>query len=296
MKRISMERLLAAIGLFGLAACAAAASTTDDLSSGTVLTVASGGVERKLIAHARPDGMQQPLILIFHGGGGAQSMARRTRSFANQLLVKGYVVALMNGSSRRGGQNLRTWNGGHCCGYAMTAGVNEVDYIDKAIAAIAARTALDKSRIFLMGHSNGGMVSYRSPADMQTPVRGIVVISSAMFDDQPPIAQGISAFLTHARDDDNIAFDASFEPKHKRAWNATPLPFRQTESRMAHMLGCGSPERQSEAGGIARRNRNCAEGADMTVVVSATGGHEWPKSIPGFSLEDAILEFLDRQR
>ncbi|MEZ5933698.1 MAG: alpha/beta fold hydrolase [Alphaproteobacteria bacterium] len=261
------------------------------------MTVSSHGDKRELILRARPTDAPQPLVMIFHGGGGsAWFMARRTSSFADRLLDSGYAVAFMNGSSRRGGRNLRTWNGGHCCAYAMTEAIDDVDYIDRAVPEIAARISLDGSRVFLMGHSNGGMLAYRVPADMGTPVRGIVVISSAMFDDQPRLPQGISAFLTHARDDDNIAFDASFPPKQQRAWDAPPLHFLETEARMADMLDCGKPVPQSAIQDVAMRARRCAGGAELTVVVSATGGHEWPKSIPGFSLEDSILGFLDRQQ
>ncbi|MGE3978798.1 MAG: PHB depolymerase family esterase [Nitrospira sp.] len=292
-----MQRFLPVIGGLTLAVCAMGVSAADRLPSSIVLTAISGGVERELILRAQPIGTPQPLVLIFHGGGGsAQFMARRTSAFTDLLLSRGYAVAFMNGSSRRDAQNLRTWNGGHCCAYAMTAKVDEGDYIDQAIATIAAQTPVDRSRIFLMGHSNGGMVAYRWPATLRTKVRGIVVISSAMFDDQPAIPQGTSAFLIHTRDDHNVAFDASFAPKQKRAWNAPPLSFTETEARMAQMLGCGSPNEQKVVEGVTRRDHSCAKGAELAVVVSATGGHAWPKSIPGFSLEEAILKFLDRQQ
>ncbi len=292
-----MRRILAVIGLLPLVVCAVEVSAADRLPSSTELTVTSGGVERKLILRAQPMGTPQPLVLIFHGGGGsAQFMAQRASAFADLLLSRGYAVAFMNGSFRRDSQNLRTWNGGHCCAYAMTAKIDEGDYIDQAIATIAAQTPVDRSRIFLMGHSNGGMVTYRSPTTLQTKVRGIVVISSAMFADQPAIPQGISAFLIHTRDDDNVAFDASFAPKQKRAWNAPPLPFPETEARMAEMLGCGSPKEQKVTDSVTRRDHACAKGTELTVIVSTRGGHAWPKSIPGFSLEETILTFLDHQR
>ena len=236
-------------------------------------------------------------MLIFHGGGGsAQFMTKRSSTFADLLLSRGYAAAFMNGSSRRDGRNLRTWNGGHCCAYAMTTKIDEGDYIDQAVATIAEHTPVDPSRIFLLGHSNGGMVAYRWPATLRTKVRGIVVISSAMFADQPLIPIGTSAFLTHTRNDDNVAFDASFAPKQKRAWNASPLPFPEAEARMTKRLDCDNPNEQKVAEGVTQRNHACAKGAELTVVISATGGHEWPKSIPRFSLEDAILTFLDRQR
>ena len=292
-----MTRVLITIGLLALAASTVGASPADRLSSDTVLTVMSGGVEREIALRAQPMNTPQPLVLIFHGGGGsAQSMARRSSSFAGLLLRQGYAVAFMNGSSRRDGQNLRTWNGGHCCAYAMTAKIDEADYIDQAVTVIAAQAPIDPSRIFLMGHSNGGMIAYRWPTALHTKVRGIVVISSAMFADQPVMPHGTSAFLTHTLDDDTIAFDASFAPKQTRAWNAPPLPFPEAEARMAEMLGCGSPKERKVTDGVTQRDHACAKGTELTVIVSTRGGHAWPKSIPGFSLEEAILTFLDRQR
>jgi len=285
------------LGLLTLATGAVVDVAAAGVPSSSVLRVTSGGVERELILRTPPLGAPQALVLIFHGGGGsARFMAQRTNTFTDLLLRRGYAVAFMNGSSRRDGRNLRTWNGGHCCAYAMTAKIDEADYIDHAVAAIAMQVPVDRSRVFLMGHSNGGMVAYRWTATLHTPVRGIVVISSAMFADQPIIPQGTSAFLIHTLDDDNVAFDASSPPKQKRAWNAPFLPFPDVEARMADLLGCGNSTQQRVVEGVTRRDRSCSKGAELTVVVSAQGGHEWPKVIPGFSLEEAILNFLDQQR
>ncbi|MBS0154003.1 MAG: alpha/beta fold hydrolase [Nitrospira sp.] len=292
-----MRRVLALISLLALTTSIAEVSAAGRLPSSIVLTVTSGGVERDFILHAQPTDTPKPLVLIFHGGGGsAQFMVRRSSAFADLLLTRGYAVAFMNGSSHRDGRNFRTWNGGHCCAHAMTTKIDEGNYIDQAIAAIAAHTPVDRSRIFLMGHSNGGMVTYRWLATLRTKVRGIVVISSAMFADQPAIPQGTSAFLTHTHDDNNVAFNASFAPKQKRAWDAPPLPFLEAEARMAQLLDCDNPNEQRVADGVIKRDHTCTSGAELTVVVSETGGHEWPKSIPGFSLEGAILMFLDHQR
>lgn len=298
MNRLSaMKKRFVMVGVLTLVIGTVQIVVADDMSSRSVLTVTSGGVERELILRAQPSGRPQALVLIFHGGGGnARFMAQRTDLFVDLLLRRGYAVAFMNGSSRRNDRNRRTWNGGHCCAYAMTAKIDEADYIDQAVAAIAMQIPVDRSRVFLMGHSNGGMVAYRWTAALHMPVRGIVVISSAMFADQPTIPQGTSAFLIHTRDDDNVAFDASFSPKQTRAWNAPFLPFLDAEARLADLLVCGSPNQQRMAEGVIRRDRFCATGAELTIVVSARGGHEWPKSIPGFSLEEAILNFLDHQR
>ena len=106
---------------------------------GETLSVQAGRDTREVIlyAPAKADG-PVPVVLIFHGGGGgADWMAGKSRDLTRTLTSAGYAVSFMNGSSRRGGDNLRTWNAVHCSAFAQRNKIDETAYADAAIEAIA---------------------------------------------------------------------------------------------------------------------------------------------------------------
>jgi len=125
------------------------------------LTVSAAGTQREAILYA-PDAATgpRPVVLVFHGGGGgADWMTNKSARLTRTLTGAGYAVVYMNGSTKRRTEKLRTWNAVHCCAYAARAKINEAAYADAVLDALDVRLDIDRTRIFLMGHSNGAMLS-----------------------------------------------------------------------------------------------------------------------------------------
>lgn len=204
---------------------------------GETLSVQAGRDTREVIlyAPAKADG-PVPVVLIFHGGGGgADWMAGKSRDLTRTLTSAGYAVAFMNGSSRRGGDNLRTWNAVHCCAFAQRNKIDETAYADAAIEALDQKIEIDRSRTFLAGHSNGAMLSYRLAGAMKATPRGIASISGAIFADQPGVADRTSIFIYHAVDDDVLSYSGNPDDKAER-WRTQPhLGFVKAEAKLADL-------------------------------------------------------------
>ena len=163
------------------------------------LSVKAGKDQRELILYTPQDiSRDVPVVLVFHGGGGgAEWMASKSRKLTRTFTEAGYAVAYMNGSSRRDGEKLRTWNAAHCCAYAQRQNIDEAAYIDAAMDALDRKTGIDRTRIFLVGHSNGAMLAYRVAGQMKDAPRAIAPISGAIFADQPGIPARTSIFMYH---------------------------------------------------------------------------------------------------
>ena len=69
------------------------------------------------------------------------------------------------------------WNAGECCGLPVTRKINDVGFLEKVIADVAARTPVDLRRVYMTGISNGGMMAYAFAAEASSHVAAIASIS-----------------------------------------------------------------------------------------------------------------------
>jgi polyhydroxybutyrate depolymerase len=262
------------------------------------VTVKTGKTDRDAILYPRDTSAgPSPVVLVFHGGGGgAEWMANRSTSLTRALSGAGYIVVYMNGSSRRDTEKLRTWNAVHCCAYAAKKKINDAAYADAVIEELDRRFDIDRTRIFLMGHSNGAMLSYRIAGQMKTTPRAIAPISGAIFADQPDVPDRTSIFMYHAVDDEVLSYDGNPEDKAERWRTAPHVGFLKAEAKLAELKACGAPTASSFDGGVTQTERACPGNSSIIAVTGPSGGHEWPSKAPGYRIEDAILAFFERQR
>jgi len=143
---------------------------------------AHGGAERRYLLHvpalARPAPL--PLVIAFHGGGGNAPGFQRYAGLDALADRDGFLVAYPSGSSRLFSERLLTWNAGECCGFAAEAGVDDVGFALAVIEDVAQHSALDRSRIYATGHSNGAMMAYRLAAEAAQHVAAIAPVAGAM--------------------------------------------------------------------------------------------------------------------
>ncbi|MEQ1790079.1 MAG: alpha/beta fold hydrolase [Rickettsiales bacterium] len=236
-----------------------------------------------------------PLVFLFHGGGGNSSSMQRKSSEIKELLLKaGYAVAFMNGSGRFSRLKLHTWNGDHCCGYAAENKINDVAYIDAAIDFISQKYLIDESNIFFIGHSNGGMISYKAAGITRHPIRGIVVVSSAVFADQPAPKRAFSMLMIHTKDDEIVHYTGGIST-NKKVFRTKTKPFMAFEDAAMlwkKYMNCGQESNVSINDSAVLQSANCASASFIRVLKLENGGHEWNKKIEGISIAKIILQFI----
>lgn len=286
-----MHRLIAA----AFALCAASLPA---FAEPETLTVKSGKTGREFILYAPADARGPvPLVLVFHGGGGGDDwMANKSRKLTRTFNDAGYAVAYMNGSARRDGEKLRTWNAVHCCAYAAKKKINDAAYADAVIEELDRRLDIDRTRIFLMGHSNGAMLSYRIAGQMKTTPRAIAPISGAIFADQPDVPDRTSIFMYHAVDDEVLSYDGNPDDKAERWRTAPHVGFLKAEAKLAALKDCGPATSETSPSGVTTTSRACPGASELVAVTSPTGGHEWASKGAGYPIEESILAFFERQR
>ena len=192
----------------------------------------------------------------------------------------GFVVVFPNGVSRLPSSMLATWNAGACCGSARDRNVDDVGFVRKMLADLATRLAVDPARVYATGMSNGAMMAYRLACELPASFRAIAAVAGTDNTLACTPATRVAVLHVHARNDTHVLFGGgagqdAFRDR-SQVTDFTSVP--ETVARWTKRNGCAvSPERVLDvAGATCDRWRPCAEGAEVQLCVTETGGHSWP--------------------
>ncbi len=249
------------------------------------LSLEHDGLTRRYLVHVprsyRAD-RPAPLVVAFHGGGGGME---HMADDANYGLVSkseraGFVVVFPNGVSRLPSGMLATWNAGACCGSARDRNVDDVGFVRKMLADLATRLAVDPARVYATGMSNGAMMAYRLACELPASFRAIAAVAGTDNTLACTPATRVAVLHVHARNDTHVLFGGgagqdAFRDR-SQVTDFTSVP--ETVARWTKRNACAvSPERVLDAAGATcDRWRPCAEGAEVQLCVTETGGHSWP--------------------
>ena len=119
------------------------------------------GFRRTYLVHIPPDYNPQnplPLVVVIHGAFDTAKGMEKFSGFSDLADREGFVVLYPNGMGILG--FLQHWNAGHCCGKAANDNLDDVGFVAATIEDVSARLAIDRSRVYMVGFSNGGMLIY----------------------------------------------------------------------------------------------------------------------------------------
>lgn len=158
-----------------------------------------------------PDGYDgstpAPLLILLHGYTGSGAIQEAYFQLGELTNAQGIVYAHPDGTTDAG--NNKFWNASDaCCDFGDT-NVDDSGYLGCLIEAIEARVNIDPKRIYFVGHSNGGFMSYRMACDHADKVAAFVSLAGAMPDDTSVCtpSEPVSALQIHGTLDETIAYD-----------------------------------------------------------------------------------------
>lgn len=253
------------------------------------LSLGSEDDQRDVILHLPPayDGaLDLPLVIVLHGGAGSGQQIQRHTQLDTDADEYGFVVAYPDGSGRLN-DALFTWNVGHCCGYAFENQVDDVAFLSLLIDRLVEHYAIDPSRIYLAGISNGGMMTYRAAAELADKVAAIAPIaasiggqatpdSATFFPPQPSSPVAVMSF--HGMQDQHVLYEGGLSPMAITD-GRSDLSVAESISFWVEANGCDpvpSTEEQANGNIIIDTYTDCEGGADVVLVTIVDGGHAWP--------------------
>ena len=217
-----------------------------------------------------------PLLLALH----SRSMNAKTIFTDSQILSSAeslnFIVAGLNGAVY---EDASSWNAGNCCTNATTYEENDLLFASTVIDFVTSKYSVDKSRIWAMGHSNGGMMAYRLACDLSDKITAIAAVTGALMDPTCSPTKPVSILHIHGNLDPTILF-------HGGGKFENPSIFHSVQDMAYRNLCSGSPKESSNA--IEERYIwVCTNGVETQLVNYQDQSHAWAN---GYTEE--ILRFL----
>lgn len=176
-----------------------------------------------------------PLVILLHGYGASglvQEIYFGLRTVASE---RGFVLLSPDGTWDEDGS--RFWNAtDSCCDFFHTE-VDDSVYLRGLIDEAKGRFNIDPKRVFVMGHSNGGYMSYRMACDHADAIAGIASLAGAMYLDPASCKPSapVAVLQMHGTADDTVLYEGG---NTLASWDAPYPGARQTAESWAALNGC----------------------------------------------------------
>lgn len=270
-----MKRIILASLLLSLLAANAAAQTL----------VHDGQTRTYLLRRADDAREMAPALFILHGGG-IGTAEQIAKSAAAGGVAQGFVYVFPNGLNDQ-------WNDGRTgANGALLNTTDDVGFLSALAEKLIAENAIDRTRIYVAGISNGGMMAIRLACERADLFSGIGVVAAAM---QSPFAcmpsRATPAIFIHGDKDKLVTFDGS--PPNVRARGGVKdrgqvlsipatLAFWQQANR-CESAGPSTdiPDRAPKDGTTAYYQLYQRCSAPLAFIGVEGGGHAWPGAAQG---------------
>jgi polyhydroxybutyrate depolymerase len=152
-------------------------------------------------------GTPAPLILLLHGYSGSAGEIEGYVRLARVAAARGILLAAPEGTVD--GDGNRFWNATDVCCDLDHSGIDDAGYLADLIDEIQTVASVDPKRIYLVGYSNGGFMSYRMACEHADVVAAMVSLAGASFarsDDCRP-TEPVAVLQIHGTADEFVRFD-----------------------------------------------------------------------------------------
>lgn len=147
-----------------------------------------------------------PLLLVLHGYSATGFLQETLLGLTKLVEGHGVLLASPDGTIDAAGKQF--WNATDaCCDFGGT-GVDDVAYLTGLIDEIGGVYNVDPRRIYLIGHSNGGFMSYRMACDRADRIAAIISLAGATNIDAAKCApsEPVSVLEIHGDADDVVEY------------------------------------------------------------------------------------------
>jgi polyhydroxybutyrate depolymerase len=190
-----------------------------------------------------------PLVLLLHGFGVTGFLQNGLFHLSPQVDALGILLVVPEGAKDSDGDQF--WDAGWCCNWDGLP-LDDVGYLVGLVDEMSALYNVDPSRVYAMGHSNGGFMAYRLACEAGDRFTAIMSLAGAQFSDPAACTPAVPVGLlqVHGTEDANVPYGGA--NNYVSAWDSAAY--------WAERDGCGDP----------------AEGPPMDLDVDLDG----PETVP----------------
>lgn len=221
--------------MFGLAACGGSSTAVDGGPTDSSATTDSGAATdsgtstdsgaldaaapprtfggdrpaRLVVPSSYDASTPMPLVMLLHGYGASALLQDSYFGMSRAARERGFLLLLPDGTLDSTGK--RYWDATPgCCAFAGTP-VDDVSYLRGLITDVKAAYNVDASRVYLIGHSNGGFMSFRMACDAGDQITAIISLAGGGYVDgslcEP--TNGVSVLQIQGTADATVAYGPS---------------------------------------------------------------------------------------
>jgi len=242
------------------------------------------GFRRSYRVHMPSEVGQQrrlPLLVMLHGAFETAKSMERLTGFSDLADKERFIVVYPNGIGLFG--FLQHWNAGHCCGKAQNDGIDDTAFLETVLDDVFSRFPVDENRVYLVGHSNGGMLAYLFAARKPDRLAGLAVVSASIGSRESGkgvwqrIARpksGLPLLVIHGQNDETVPYDGGPSKNHKnRKFTsvADAIDFWAAVNQCA-----GTPEQHSANKGRVSVKQWNAGSHPLVLHTIHDWAHDWP--------------------
>lgn len=255
------------------------------------------------------------LVVVLHGAFSTARQMEQHSGFSTLADREGFIVVYPNGIGLFGW--FQHWNSGHCCGRARRDNIDDVAFVATALEQVSQTLTVDRRRVYMVGNSNGGMLTYRFAAERSGLVAAIAAVSATVGGQPgdgdpawriPPPQLPVPVLALHGRTDEVVAYAGGLGKR--RPGKRSDVSVAESVGLWVDRNGCdaepvaerlrqGRVLRQTWSGGTCR--------AEVVLYTLEQWGHVWPgrhftrKLEPGdtllnFDAAAVVWEFFRRHR
>ncbi len=255
--------------------------------------LSSRGVMREYFLTTPGGDEPLPLVVDLHGlMEGAQLHARHT-ALGELGLERGFVTVFPHGR----GDPVR-WD-------TRTGADDNADlaFLDAIVERVAARRCIDERRVYATGLSNGAMLASAVACDRSDRFAAVAPVGGLVAPEPCDRERAVPLMATHGTADPIVGFNGAAGGLEE-ALEGTPSSPPTADlagpghpaalAEWARRNGCApDPVDERVARSVIHRSYDCSEGAPVSSYVVEGGGHAWPGSEFGASIESVTGPVTD---
>jgi polyhydroxybutyrate depolymerase len=189
--------------VLALAAC----GSTPAPASSTVTIDLDGRPFRLHVPSGYDEATKAPLVVLLHGYTSSGTEQEEYFQLTTESDRRGFLYAIPEGTTNPIGE--RFWNATPLCCDFYNSGVDDSAYLARLLDAVAAKYSVDPSRVYFVGHSNGGFMALRMACDHADRVTAVVSVAGAATADpaQCEPKRPVSVLQIHGTSDRTIFYE-----------------------------------------------------------------------------------------
>ena len=125
------------------------------------------------------DGAPAPLVVLLHGYTSSGANQDSYMGFSELADRYGFLFVAPDGTRESGDDQNRFWNASDACCNFFESEVDDSGYIASIIEEMKSEYSVDADRVYLIGHSNGGFMSFRMAYEHSETIAAIASLAGA---------------------------------------------------------------------------------------------------------------------